>query len=253
MDLAFGHLTAVDYAVLAVAVLLGGFVKGVVGLGLPMIAIPIISTVMDPRSAIAVMTLPILGSNFLQAQSGGSMVETALRFRGFLVPMTLGAIVGAAIITQVHVDHAELILGTLVALFATTTLAGWQPVLSARVDRRLRPAVGLVSGVIGGMSSFFAPTVTPYLFTLGLDKNTFIRAMGVAFLIGELPLMLGLIAAGFAPLPVWVLSAAGWALVAGAMHLGAKLRDRVPQKGFKTIVGVTLLVVGLNMIRRAVL
>ena len=135
--------------------------------------------------------------------------------------------------------------------FAATTLLGWQPVLSARHDRRLRPAVGAISGVIGGMSSFFAPTVTPYLFSLGLDRNTFIRAMGVAFLIGEFPLMLGLIAAGFAPLPVWVLSAAGWALVAAAMHLGAKLRDRVPQKGFKTIVGVTLLVVGLNMIRRA--
>ncbi len=250
MDLTLG-LSAADLAVLAVACCLGGFVKGVVGLGLPMIAIPIISTVVDPRTAIAVMTLPIIGSNFIQARMGGSLIETTIRFRGFLVPMTLGSIVGAAIITQVHVDDAELILGGLVSIFALTTLAGWQPLLPPGVDRKLRPAIGLVSGVIGGMSSFFAPTVTPYLFTLGLDKGTFIRAMGVAFLIGEAPLVIGLTAAGFAPLPVWVLSAAAWAVVAVAMSLGGRVRDRVPQAHFKTLVGAMLLIVGLNMIRRA--
>lgn len=251
MDFSLG-LSAVDLVILALACALGGFVKGVVGLGLPMIAIPIISTVMDPRTAIAVMTLPIIGSNFIQARMGGSLIETTIRFRGFLIPMTLGSIVGAAIITRVQVDHAELILGSLVGTFALTTLLGWQPLLPPGIDRKLRPVVGLVSGVIGGMSSFFAPTVTPYLFTLGLDRGTFIRAMGVAFLIGEAPLVIGLTVAGFAPLAVWVLSAAGWAVVAAAMTLGGRLRDRIPQAHFKTLVGAMLLVVGLNMIRRAV-
>lgn len=245
-------LSLADILILAAAFSLGGFIKGVVGLGLPMIAVPLIATVFDPRTAIAAMILPIMGSNYIQARQGGSIVEVAVRFRWLLIPMVAGSIVGAAVITSIKLDDAALILGGLVATFALTTLAGWQPRLPSGVDRRLRPAIGLVSGLIGGMSSFFAPTVAPYFFTLGLDKNTFIRAMGVTFLVGEAPLFIGLAVTGFAPLGVWAVSAAGWATVGVFMILGARVRQHIPQKHFMTLVGVTLLIVGLNMIRRAV-
>lgn len=245
-------LSLADFLVLAAAFGLGGFIKGVVGLGLPMIAVPLIATVFDPRTAIAAMILPIMGSNYIQARQGGSIVEIASRFRWLLIPMVAGSIVGAAVITSIKLDHAALILGILVATFALTTLAGWQPRLPSGVDRRLRPVIGLVSGLIGGMSSFFAPTVAPYFFTLGLDKNTFIRAMGVTFLVGEAPLFIGLAVTGFAPPGVWAVSAAGWATVGIFMALGARVRQHIPQKHFMTLVGATLLIVGLNMIRRAV-
>lgn len=251
MDILLG-LTATDVLILAVAFILGGFIKGIVGLGLPMIAVPLISMVFDPRTAIAAMILPIMGANFIQAKSGGNFGELTLRFRWLLIPMIVGSILGAAVITSVKLDHAAVILGALVAIFAVTTLAGWQPQLPTGVDRTLRPVVGLVSGVIGGMSSFFAPTVAPYLFTLGLDKNTFIRAMGVTFFLGEAPLFIGLALTGFAPPGIWLLSAIGWATVAVCMTLGAKLRQRIPQKHFMTLVGAMLLIIGLNMIRRAV-
>ncbi len=251
MDTLLG-LTATDVLILAVAFILGGFIKGIVGLGLPMIAVPLISLVFDPRTAIAAMILPIMGANFIQAKSGGDMAEITLRFRWLLIPMVIGSILGAAVITSVKLDHAALILGGLVSVFALTTLAGWQPQLPTGVDRTLRPVIGMISGLIGGMSSFFAPTVAPYFFTLGLDKNTFIRAMGVTFLLGEAPLFIGLALTGFAPPAIWALSAIGWATVAVSMTLGAKLRQRIPQKHFMTLVGVMLLVIGLNMIRRAV-
>ncbi len=251
MDILTG-LSALDILTLVLAFGLGGFIKGVVGMGLPMVAVPLISTVFDPRTAIATMILPIMGANFLQAKMGGSMVEVANRFRWLLIPLIVGSIFGATVITSVEISHAAVILGGLVATFAVTTLAGWQPQLPTGVDRRLRPVVGLVSGVVGGMSSFFAPTIAPYFFTLGLDKNTFIRAMGVTFLIGEAPLFIGLSLTGFAPPAIWLLSAAGWAVVGAFMAVGAKVRQHIPQKHFMTLVGVMLLIVGLNMIRRAV-
>jgi uncharacterized membrane protein YfcA len=252
MDLVLGRLNIYDILAILFAFAAGGFVKGIVGLGLPMIAVPIISTILDPRAAIAAMTLPILGSNFIQARTGGGLIEITLRFRSLLIPLTIGSVLGAALITSVRTQDAALILGGLVSAFALSTLFGWSPQIPARIDRRLRPAIGLLSGVIGGMSSFFAPTLTPYLFSLGLDKTTFIRVLGVAFLIGEFPLFFGLTLKGFAPWPVWALSAVGWAVVGAAMHLGGRLRDRVPQKHFKTLVGAMLLLIGLNMIRRVV-
>jgi len=251
VEFIFGDLSAADLALIACAFLIGGTVKGTVGMGLPMIAVPIISTVIDPRSAIATMILPIMGANFLQARVGGSLLQTAASYRALLIPMFAGSIVGALLITSIPTAHAALILGGMVSLFAVSTLAGWKPILPSGVDRRLRPVIGLVSGLVGGMSSFFAPTVVPYLFSLNLEKTAFVRTMGVVFLIGELPLFTGLAVTGFAPPSVWALSAAGWAVVGCAMAVGKRLRDRIPQERFMTLVGAMLLLVGLNMIRRA--
>lgn len=252
MESLFGGLNTADLALIAAAFFVGGLVKGTVGMGLPMIAIPIISTVLDPRSAIAAMILPIMGANFLQAKTGGRLVETAISYRALLLPMLVGSTVGTLLLTSIPIAHATILLGGLVSVFAVSTLAGWRPTLPSGVDRRLRPIVGLVTGLVGGMSSLLAPTVVPYLFTLNLDKGAFVRTMGVIFLIGEIPLFTGLAASGFAPPWVWALSAAGWAVVGVAMAMGNRLRDHIPQSRFMSLVGVMLLVIGLNMIRRAV-
>ena len=53
---------------IAAAVLLGaGTVKGAFGAGLPLISIPPLAALTDPVSAIAILTIPILGSNAFQA------------------------------------------------------------------------------------------------------------------------------------------------------------------------------------------
>ena len=161
-------------------------------------------------------------------------------------------VVGTLVITSVPIAQAALILGGLVSVFAISTLAGWCPSLPTGIDRRLRPLVGLVSGLIGAMSSFLAPTLVPYLITCGLEKTAFVHIMGVLFLLGQLPLFAGLAIKGFAPPGILALTAAGWVVVGLSMSLGNRLRDRIPQKHFMTLVGVMLLLIGLNMIRRVV-
>ncbi len=245
-------LSLLDLLTVGLAFAIGGLSKGVTGLGLPMIAVPIISTVLDPRVAIAAMTLPNLGANFLQARRTGDIVASVVAYRWLTVPLLLGSVAGTLVITSVRIDHAALILGGLVSVFAVSTLAGWRPVLPSGIDRRLRPAVGLISGLIGGMSSFLAPTLVPYLMTLGLEKTAFVHIMGMLFLLGQLPLFVGLAIKGFASPAVLVLSAAGWVVVGLFMHLGGRLRDRIPQRHFMTLVGAMLLLIGLNMIRRVV-
>ncbi len=245
-------LSLLDLATIAFAFALGGLSKGVTGLGLPMIAVPIISTVLDPRAAIAAMMIPNMGANLLQAHRTGDILTSTVTYRHLIVPLLLGSVVGVLVITSVRIDLAAIILGGLVSVFAVSTLAGWRPVLPTGVDRRLRPVVGLVSGLIGGMSSFLAPTLVPYLMTLKLEKTAFVHMMGVVFLIGQMPLFAGLAIKGFAPPAMLLLSAAGWVVVGLSMHVGGRLRDRIPQHRFMTLIGAMLLLIGLNMIRRAV-
>lgn len=52
------------------ALLLGGTTKGALGVGLPLVAIPILSLGMPAPQAIALLVMPVLLSNILQALQG---------------------------------------------------------------------------------------------------------------------------------------------------------------------------------------
>ena len=59
---------------------LGGFSKGVLGVGLPMVAIPLISTFAPIPDVVAVTFFSVVAANFYQAVSGGHFTIAIKRF-----------------------------------------------------------------------------------------------------------------------------------------------------------------------------
>ena len=70
--------------------LLAGAVKGVIGLGLPTIAVGLLSLAMPPAEAAAILIVPSIVTNLWQLFAGPSFAALALR----LWPMMLGVCVG---------------------------------------------------------------------------------------------------------------------------------------------------------------
>ena len=54
-------------AMLAAIFVLGGIVKGVVGIGLPLVLIPLLTPVLDMPVAVALLTVPMIANNIGQA------------------------------------------------------------------------------------------------------------------------------------------------------------------------------------------
>ena len=52
-------LTPLSMVLIALAFFAGGLVKGVIGIGLPLVAVPIMATVLAPTTAIALPAVPI--------------------------------------------------------------------------------------------------------------------------------------------------------------------------------------------------
>jgi uncharacterized membrane protein YfcA len=57
-------------AVIAAAFLVAGFVKGVVGLGLPVISIAILAATIGLKSAVALFLIPAMATNLSKSLSG---------------------------------------------------------------------------------------------------------------------------------------------------------------------------------------
>ena len=74
------------------AFLLAGFVKGVIGLGLPTVAIGLLGLLMTPTQAAAILVLPALITNVWQAAVGGNLVPLVKRAWPMLVGVCIGTV-----------------------------------------------------------------------------------------------------------------------------------------------------------------
>jgi len=230
----------------------GGFSKGVVGIGLPLTAVSVMSFLIGPPVPVALMPIPILLTNIWQAFSGGYLMRSLRRFWPMLICLPLGTVFGVKVLAQAEKGLLSLLLGCSIlvfSLFAQWRL-DWR--LSPRAERFARPLVGLIAGFVGGMSSFFGPPLIMFLVSVGLPKDHFVGAIGLSFLIGIISMTLALaFYKVIGPLDfIWSAAAALPAI--GGLILGQRLRRRIPEAKFRRVLLIVFLLSGLNLIRQAI-
>lgn len=249
----FGEFDSVTLAVIAVAFLLGGFSKGGVGFGLPLIAMPIMANVISIPLAIGLMSVPIIASNTWQAFSNGLHGAMFRRFWTLILALVVATAAGAQILTRVDQAPISIFIGVLVALFVFSQAVSLRISVTEKTEARTKPVIGLLSGFLGGISGIFGPPLLSFLVALKLPKDEFMCAVGLIYLTGIFPLFATLIANGVISADDgWVSLAACVPMFVGA-YMGAWMRNRVSQTVFQRVVLVMLFLIALNLIRRGLI
>jgi len=232
--------------------LLAGLVKGTTGIGLPTASVGMMSQVMDPRAAIALVVFPSLLSNAWQMWRSRMIGATVRRFRIFLVCLmgTIAA-VSVTLTAAVRTDVLMVVLGAVIVFFSVSSLAWAPPYLAERHDRAGQLVAGVASGVLGGLTAIWAPTMVAYLMARRVDKEAFVAATGVMIFAGTIPLIGGLWQNGLITGPSAILSLAMTAPAIAGFAVGERLRRDLDAKRFRTVVLAVFLVMGLNLIRKA--
>ena len=99
---------------------LAGFVKGLIGLGLPTVAVGLLSVVMPPAQAAALLIAPAFVTNVWQLAAGPKLLATLHRFWPMMLGICIGTYAGAGLLTGDTSGHATRALG--VALLAYAVL-----------------------------------------------------------------------------------------------------------------------------------
>jgi uncharacterized protein len=231
----------------AFAFALGGFVKGVVGLGLPTVAMGLLGVLMLPAQAAALLVLPSLITNMWQL--GGPGLLALLRR---LTPMLIGVCVGTwaasgSISSQVDghgASMASLGLGVMLILYAVLGLLNFKPSVQSRQERWLGPVVGVATGMVTAVTGVFVIPAVPYLQALGMEKDELVRALGISFLVSTVALAFALGQGGALRSTVLIGSALAVVPALGGMGIGQWVRQRVQAQTFKKIFFFGLLVLG---------
>ncbi len=242
---------ALTLAAITVVFLLAGFVKGVVGFGLPTIALALLAVAFGVPQAMALMLAPAFVSNIWQSLAGGGAGQVLRRIWPFLLAAGLFIFLGALALTRVEARWLSVLLGIVLVIYALISLAGVRLSITARRAVWAGPLIGAVNGVVTGMTGSYVVPGVLFLQGIGLPRDQLIQAMGMLFLTSTVFLGLALGGNSLLSAELGLLSAAALAPALIGMALGQALRRRLPEPLFRKVFFAALLLLGFYIIARA--
>ena len=219
---------------------LAGFVKGMVGLGLPTVSLGLLSIIVDLPTAMAMLVMPSLATNVWQALAGGQIGALWRRLWRFLLMAVVMVHLGAQLSTLVETQFLHRCLGALLLLYAISGLMTKPPQLSPRLEMILGPVCGAINGLLTGLTgTLFVPGVM-FLQSIGLPRDALVQAMGMLFAASTASLGLALYRHNLMPLSLGILSAAALLPALIGMQIGLGLRQRLSQDLFRQLFLIAL-------------
>src|ERR671913_73814 len=106
----------------AATFLLAGMVKGVIGLGLPTVAMGLLGSVMPPAEAAALLLVPSLVTNVWQLLAGPRFGGLLRRLWPMMLGVVAGTLAGSGIIAAAAGHAATAALGGALALYGAVGL-----------------------------------------------------------------------------------------------------------------------------------
>lgn len=228
--------------------LLAGLVKGVIGMGLPTVAMGVLAVVLPPAEAAALLVVPSLVTNVWQLLAGPSFSALARRLWPMMAAVMMGTIAGAGVLAGDRAGLAGVGLGIALVIYAAMGLAGFRMVVAARHEGWLGPVIGLTTGLVTGATGVLVIPAVPYLQALGLERDDLIQALGLSFTVSTIALALGLLRVdAWHANSIWLsLLALAPALI--GMQAGQLLRQRIAAPAFRRVFFVGLLLLGIYLV-----
>ena len=241
----------IDLVVATLTFLLAGFVKGVIGLGLPTVSMGLLTLVMAPAKAASLLIVPSFVTNVWQLAAGPSFKRLAYRLWPMLAGVVVGTLAGTGLLTGSHAGQAAIALGLLLMLYALLGLTSVRFSVPPRAERWLGPLIGAVTGLVTAATGVFVIPAVPYLGALNLDKEDMIQALGLSFIVSTIALAVALAAGGAFALGDIGVSTAALAPALLGMAAGGAVRGRFSEKTFRLVFFGGLLVLGAHLASRA--
>ncbi|MGU7780016.1 sulfite exporter TauE/SafE family protein [Burkholderia sp. PU8-34] len=242
------QLDLFDLAGIAVALLLGGMVKGVTGIGVPLVAMPILSQFLPIRHAVLLLSMPIILGNIPQALEGGEILATARRIAAPIAGTVLGNVVGVAILLSLNARHAQAASGALLIVAATLMLCSPKLNLPQAWQKPVGFALGFGAALMESIASVPGPLLATYLISSGATGRVFTKQIAIILVVSIVTLITTFNGAAHASGADLAVSAAASLPALAGMWMVRPLRDKMPPRTFRRVVLLFVLVAAAQMI-----
>jgi uncharacterized membrane protein YfcA len=238
-------------AIAFAAFVVGGLVKGVIGMGLPTTAVGVMSLILPPGKAAALLAVPALVTNVWQYVTGPNRMAVLRRFALMLIGVCAGILAGAGRLSGDAAGEAVVALGVCLILYGLIGLSGLRLVVPPRMERWLSPPIGFVTGLVTAATGIFVIPAVPYIQALDLERDDLIQALGLSFSVSTIVLSITLMHDGILQSSVAVASAVALVPALLGMVLGGWLRRLISPPTFRICFFAGMVVLGAHLASRA--
>lgn len=236
-----------ELAGVALVFLLAGYVKGVIGMGLPTISMAVLGLMLEPVQAAALLVIPSLVTNLWQFWAGESKLATVKRLWLMLLFVCIGTWYGIGFMTSAASAWPSIWLGSVLVLYAVVALFHSKFSMNPRHEGWLSPIIGISTGVLTGATGVFVIPAVPFISSMELSKDELIQALGLSFTVSTLALAVGLGANASYSNSDLILSILAVAPAMLGMHVGQKTRENIDPMTFRKCFFGALFILGAYM------
>jgi uncharacterized protein len=226
-----------DLLVVVGAITAAYLVKGVTGIGGPLLAIPVIASVSGVEHAVVVLSFANVVSNgWLLWEHRAGAAGTGFVMIPFLTVGTVATIAGTWLLTEIDDRLLSVVVAAVIVGYVVSYLTDSRLELDRRGARRWAAPVGLVGGALLGATGTGGPLIATYLHSIRLSRSSFVLALSLTFqVLGAIQLAALLWLDAFTEERT---VQALWAIipVVAMTPLGIALGRRVSQRRFEMLV-----------------
>lgn len=175
-----------EFLLPAAAVFVGGLIKGLTGFGYALVATSLLTTVLPPQKAVALMIIPLIAGNLeLVFEVEKKELKNCMQnFSGYILSITVGVTVGMfaiSIIPSRLLQVAVGILAILYSLYRTDIAQSHLKKFERICFNTWEPLIGILSGVVYG-SSNIGVLIVAYLKSKDIGHRKFTGTLATIIL-----------------------------------------------------------------------
>jgi uncharacterized membrane protein YfcA len=209
------------------AFLLAGFVKGVIGLGLPTVSMGLLAVTMPPGQAMAIVIVPAIVTNVWQTFGGPYLRDIMRRLWPLMAGTVAGIWLNAGLLTGPYAPYGTVILGALLVIYAILGLSKINFKVARRDEKWIGGIVGVATGVVSAATGVQVIPSMPYLQAIGMEKDELVQALGVFFTVATVALAFNLTTAGLLTAATALPDAVAMVASFTGMFIGQAVRNRM--------------------------
>ena len=233
------------YAPVLVIGVAAGLVSGIVGTGATVILLPILVLSFGPKSAIPIMAIVALMSNFAKITSWWKEIDW--RAAG---AYALGGIPGAALGARTMLLLPPRIVDIALGTFFLVMIPGrrWLAARSYRIGPLVLVLAGFFIGFLTGIVVSTGPISVPVFTSYGLLKGAFIATEAAASLALYISKAITFRTFGALPTQIILQGAITGSSVMAGTYLAKMLVERISITTFQHLLDVVMLVSGISLL-----
>jgi uncharacterized protein len=239
-------------AVIAAVFLLAGFIKGVIGLGLPTVSVGLLAVAMPPSRALAIVIVPAIVTNIWQTFAGPYLRDIVRRLWPLLAGVAFGIWLNAGSLTGPHAQYGNIVLGVMLVLYAAMGLSKLRFRVAPHNEKWVGGIVGVVTGVISASTGVQVIPSMPYIQAIGMEKDEFVQALGVFFTVATIALGFTLTSAGLMNSATALPGGVAMVFAFAGVFWGQAVRTRMPAESFRRWFLIAMILLGLYLAATAI-